>query len=78
MVDGEAVGTIGEPVATGGTEAPVPVLPAVPPTVPVAKPEEPPETPVELSSKSDPQSSSTHVRGIHLSCAVFVQEQTLS
>lgn len=48
VADGDAVGTIGDPVATGGTIALVPVLPAVPAAVPVAKPEEPPETPVEL------------------------------
>lgn len=46
--EGETVGTMGEPVATGGMIVPVPVLPALPMAVPVAKPEEPPETPVEL------------------------------
>ena len=48
VTDGETVGKMGEPVATGVMIAPVPVLPALPAAVPVAKPEEPPETPVEL------------------------------
>ena len=51
VAEGETVGTMGEPVATGGMIEPVPVLPAVPAAVPVAKPEEPPETPVELQRR---------------------------
>ena len=51
VADGETVGTMGEPVATGGMIAPVPVLPALPAAVPVAKPEEPPEAPVELQKR---------------------------
>ena len=51
VAEGETVGTMGEPVATGGMIEPVPVLPAVPAAVPVAKPEEPGETPVELQRR---------------------------
>ena len=51
VAEGETVGTMGEPVATGGITAPVPGLPAVPAAVPVAKPVEPPKTPVELQRR---------------------------
>lgn len=76
--DREIVGTIGDPVATGGTIAPVPVLPAVPAAVPVAKPVEAPETPVELLDASNGSRRKRFACGTHLTCAVFVHEHTLS
>ena len=54
-VDGDTVGTIGDPVALDpeAPPTPVPVLPgAVPGVVPVANPVEPPDTPVELEDIS--------------------------
>ena len=78
VADGDTVGTIGEPVATGGTIALVPVLPAVPAAVPVAKPEEPPETPVELREALKHRLGVEKRVSIYLICAVFVQEHAVS
>ena len=77
VADGEAVGTMGDPVAEG-VPALDPVLPAVPAAVPVAKPEEPPEMPVELPSMSIVRVRNTCALTTHLMWAVFVQEQVLS
>lgn len=77
VADGEAVGTIGDPVAEG-VPAFDPVLPAVPAAVPVAKPEEPPEMPVELPSMSVLDIRNTCALTPHLMWAVFVHEQALS
>ena len=77
VADGDAVGTIGEPVAEG-LPAFASVLPAVPAAVPVAKPVEPPEMPVELPTKSVLGNRNTCTLSFYLMWAVFVQEQALS
>ena len=77
VADGEAVGTIGDPVAEG-VPAFDPVLPAVTAAVPVAKPEEPAEMPVELPFMLVLSIWSTCALAAHLMWAVFVQEQALS